>query len=256
MFSSIGMTGWWAGKWRVGAIILMVMLIMALSCFAPRSPERIPAVDYEDGVADWFQLALRFAPRLYLQAEEPYEIESVIPVFHPAQPVIAYHIFFEDDALYSKKGLGLDHELVWVRYDPVTLKLMDVITFWHRTTLRTDACLLDAKSNQQRPRIEVQWGQHGMLPWKWRDIFSVRPRLELALHYSLVAQSNQSDGAETDGGSPLFGGSYEQYLQFTACLDLSNYIREENIIIAEHPAGEIGALISGAYAEKKEWPHW
>lgn len=243
------------GNRRIGYTFL-IALIMAYSCSAPRSPERGPVVDYEDGAVDSFQLALRFAPRLYLQAEEPYGLEAVIPVLHPSRPIIAYHIFFEDDALYSKKGQGMDHELIWVRYDPVTLKLEDVITFWHRTTLRTDACLLEARANQQRPRIEVQWGQHGMLPWNWRDIISIRPRLELAMHYSLVAQNNRADGAATDGGSPLFGGSYEQYLQFTNCLDTSSYLSEENIIVAERPSQKIRALIRGSYAEKKEWPHW
>jgi len=193
---------------------------------------------------------------LYLQADEPYEIEAVIPVFHPVQPVIAYHIFFEDDALYSKKDGGLDHELVWVRYDPVTLKVIDVVTFWHRTTLRTADCLMEARSNRQRPRIEVQWGQHGMLPWGWKHLYTVRPRLELALHYSLVARARRSGEEKTGGGSPLFRGSYEQYLQFTEYLDVSLYFREEHVIIAEHPAGKINTLITGAYAEKKEWPHW
>ena len=242
-------------KCQLGAALLAMML-MALSCTAPRGPERSPAADFVDGEAGLPHLARRFAPRLYLQADEPYEIEAVIVVFHPTLSIIAYHIFFEDDALYSKKRSVLHHELVWIQYDPVTLKIMDVVTFWHRTTLRTDDCVLEARGNQQRPRIEVQWGQHGLLPWGWRNLNTARPRLELALHYSLVARPRRSREEKTGGGSPLFEGSYEQYLQLTEHLDISPYIREDGVMVAEHPDGKMGILLRRAYAEKKEWPHW
>ena len=150
----------------------------------------------------------------------------------------------------------MDHELVWVQYDPVTLKVMDVFTFWHRTVLRTDECIMEAKNNGQRPRIDVQWGQHGMLPGGWSNLQTARPRLELVLHYSLVALMEEMSARDAGADRILFDGSYEAYVRFTKYVDTSTYIREDNIIMMEHPADEISLRIEGSYAEKKEWPHW
>jgi hypothetical protein len=211
---------------------------------------------YEDDMSDLYRLAGRFAPRLYLHEQEPFNVVTVIPVFHPSRHVIAYHIFFEDDAVYSANRETMDHELVWVQYDPVTLKVLDVFTFWHRTVLRTDVCVMEAKQNGQRPRIDVQWGQHGMLPAGWHQMHTARPRLELVLHYSLVALMEQMSVEDAGGDAVLFDGSYDAYLRFTRYVDTSPYITRDNVITAEHPAEEIGSRIEGSYAEKKEWPHW
>jgi hypothetical protein len=233
---------------------ILLLLLLAASCAAPSGHRDGLPLDYEDEVNDLYRLAVRFAPRLYFQEQEPFEIKTLISVFHPSQPVIAYHIFFEDDAVYSSRGKSMDHELVWIQYDPVTLKVMDVFTFWHRTVLRTDDCVMEAKRNGQRPRIDVQWGQHGMLPGGWNNLQTVRPRLELVLHYSLVAAMKYVSAKES--GDILFGGSYEAYVSFTKYVDTTPYISEDNIIVMEHPADEIGLRIEGSYAEKKEWPHW
>jgi hypothetical protein len=193
---------------------------------------------------------------LFLNDQEPYELKTVIPVFHPSRPLIAYHFFFEDDAVYSGEGKTMDHELAWVQYDPVTLKVMDVHTFWHRTILRTEECVMEAKQSGQRPRIDVQWGQHGLLPDGWHGLNTVRPRLELVLHYSLVAGLESSSIEEASGGDVAFHGSYEAYTTFARYVDAATFIQEENIIISENPADDIGSRVGCSYAEKKEWPYW
>jgi hypothetical protein len=251
---------------RIGLIVplplllvppLIAALLTAASCTAPCGGVKDGgSCAYEDKVDDLYQLAVRFAPRLFLNDQEPYELKTVIPVFHPCRPLIAYHLFFEDDAVYSGEGKSMDHELVWVQYDPVTLMVMDVFTFWHRTVLRTSECVMDAKSGGQRPCINVQWGQHGMLPEDWQGLNTVRPRLELVLHYSLVARGKSASAEGAAGGDVVFHGSYEEYTSFTWYVDSTPYIREENIITSENPADDISSRISGSYAEKKEWPYW
>jgi hypothetical protein len=63
-------------------------------------------------------------------------------------------------------------------------------------------------------------------------------------------------GEKAGGDEVLFDGSYETYLRFTQYIDTTPYIREDSIIMTEHPAEEIGSRIEGSYAEKKEWPYW
>jgi hypothetical protein len=217
------------------------------------TPERVP--DFIDGSLDPSVLALRFAPRLYLHEDEPYGLEAVVPVLHPSKPIVAYHIFFESEGLLVI-GDKLDHEIVWVEFDPVTLKVMDIATYWHRTILRTNECVLDARRSGQRPRVDVQWGQHGMLPFGWRRLRTARPRVELVMYYGLMHRIHPSGRDGTARRVHGFSGSYDEYLRFGTLIDTARYIENEDVIVAERPTKALQSCITGTFAEKKEWPDW
>lgn len=235
---------------------VLLMAVLSLVCGKQgRDPAR-PASVHSDRMGDLHTLALWFAPILYLHPDEPSEIMTVIPVFHPTKPIVAYHIFFDDDAFLAGRGKDIDHEVVWVEYDPINLKVEDVLTLWHRTVLRTDACVLDARRPEQRPRISVQWGQHGMLPLGWENLTSARPRLELRMHYNLARYINRIPLASPKRPVIAFAGSYEEYLTFTEAVDTSIYIEERDTVIAEDCEGELRLRIHQSLSIKKQWPDW
>lgn len=239
---------------KYGAAFTCIVLIAAAMDSCQRKISGLTA--YDRGITDLYSIALRFAPMLYLHADEPYEIVAIIPVFHPLKPIVAYHIFFEDDSFFAGRGKAMDHEIVWVKYDPVTLKVADVFTLWHRTVLRTHACLMDAKASGQRPKVDVQWGQHGMLPYSWRDLPAARPQLELRAHYNIARFLNRIPKASAKRSAVIFEGSYDEYVRFAKPVDASYYMKDRDVVVAEHSAEELRSHLEGTFVVKKEWPDW
>jgi hypothetical protein len=243
-------------KHRRAFVTVPLLALAALSCARPPgTPLPAPAVHPGDP-ARLHALSLRFAPVLFLHPEEPYQVISVLAVFHPSKPLIAYHIFFEDDAFLAGRGKRLDHEIAWVEYDPVTLKVTDVFTLWHRTVLETESRLQEAKVEDQRPRLDVQWGQHGLLPPDWRTLVTIRPKLELWFHYQLMRLVNRLPKISTVTPSVRFRGSYAGYLVFTREVPTATYIRKEDVVVAEYPLEYIRSRVGQSFLPKKEWPDW
>lgn len=211
---------------------------------------------YIDGASDLDLAASMFAPWLYLNESEPHKIIAVIPVFHPSRPVIAYHIFFDDDVMLAGRGKFADHEIVWVQYDPVTLKVADVLALWHRTVIRTDECVMDARASRQRPKIAVQWGQHGMLPLGWEGLGAARPNLEIKMHYQLARFVNRLPKASTKRPAVAFRGSYADYTRFTEEVDSADYIKPGEAAAIEESEEYLRARLGETFSVKKEWPDW
>jgi hypothetical protein len=232
-----------------------LVLIMALGCGGRPGRVEFCLEDSQAGM-DFSALALWFAPILYLNPDEPAEILGVIPVFHPSRTVVAYHVFLDDDTMLAGRGKELDHEVIWVEYDPVTLKVSDVLTLWHRTVLRTDACVLDAQLPGQRPRVCVQWGQHGMLPFGWQGLLTGRPRLELLVHYGLARYINRVPMASPTEPAIVFEGSYEDYVTFTRPVDTLEYVKKQDVVVAEYCDQELHSRFDKSFSMKKQWPDW
>ena len=242
---------------RMTAIVLfylaLIVTLNTVSCTRMDRCSHLPLLEHVDCKANPESLALRFAPTLHLQPQEPYAIIAIIAVLHIEKPLIAYHIFFEDDAFMAGRGKSCDHEIMWVQYDPITLKVIDVFTLWHRTVLRTDSCLMNAKASGQRPSVDIQWGQHGILPAGWTDLHTTRPRLELWAHYNLMRHANRILAMGAPEQEVSFDGSYDQYVNF---LEASDFLREEKVILAIDPSEELRSRIGLTFAVKKDWPAW
>ena len=247
-----------ARLWRMGLAPVALLATMALGGVGcgvgaghfPGPPEYIERTVAPDVLAAWF------APELWLNPSEPFELVTVVPVLHPSKPLIAYHMFFEEDALLAGRGRDLDHEVMWVEYDPVTLKIDDVLTLWHRTVLRTDLCALDGRLRGQHPRICVQWGQHGLLPFGWEGLLSARPRLELLFHYEIATYLNRIPRASRMKPTVVFRGSYDDYVTFTRMVDTSSYISAVDAIVVEYCESELEKIIDRSFLHKKQWPDW
>jgi len=242
---------------RVLSVTLLMVTMSFFSCGTAETKFSHSTIEHRDGDVNLYRhsLALRFAPRLHLHPDEPFEIIGIIPVFHPEKPIIAYHFFFEDDAILAGRGTEVDHEILWVEYDPVTLKVSDVVTYWHRTVLKTDTCVINAKASQQRPSVCIQWGQHGILPLGWETLTTARPSLELRLHYSASKTISRIRGVQKVDSVVTFRGSYREYLQFTKKVDSAYYVKKEKIIVTEYPEEELRLRFKQTFDMKKEW-HW
>ena len=239
---------------RCVAALAMLIVFAAISRVRAGT-EPLPArPDYTDGAIDLHTLARRFAPILVLHPDEPYRVAAVIAVAHPSKPLVAYHVFFDDDVFFAGRGKALDHEITWVAYDPVTLKATGVFALWHRAVLETESCLMDAKASGQRPKIDVQWGQHGFLPHGWESLVTARPRLELAVHYELARFVNRIPKASARNASVSFGGSYDDYLTFTEKVDTADFIGEGDVVRAERSRRFLESRLGETFLLKKEWP--
>ncbi|MFC1477505.1 hypothetical protein ACFL6L_03450 [candidate division KSB1 bacterium] len=247
-------------------------LLPYFSCGTAGPSAGYPVIEYKDGDMTEYlhKIALRFAPRLYLHADEPYDIVAIIPVFHPERPVIAYHIFFANEVMPHrtvKDRQFLDNEILWIEYDPVTLKVSDVATYWHRTVLRTDTCVINANASFQRPSVHIQWGQHGILPLGWDKLTTARPGAELRLHYKLVSREMQRNILMRfirgilmhRDDEPLieFEGPFEKYIRFTKEVDAADYVKDHQIIVKEESFLDLESRFTQTtFSRKKEWPWW
>jgi hypothetical protein len=127
------------------------------------APAVSPSKQQEDAI-------LRFAPRVFQARTDPFPLKDVVAIHHPVQPLIAYHFFWTDDIDFPDDNDPCDHELVWVRYDPSRRAVTDFYTYFHGRLLHSSAALEDARRNEERPRVNVQWGKHGSLPFGWEEL--------------------------------------------------------------------------------------
>jgi hypothetical protein len=237
-------------------LALYSLLLGLCGCSQNWRSEPSGIIYYQEKRPDPFILALRFAPRLYLNPTEPYRIRDLIVIIHPRKPLIAYHLLWEDDSIGAGVGKESDHEIAWVEYDPISLKLVDLWVLWHRGILHTYQSVLEAKGHGQRPKLFVQWGQHGMLPVGWDKLPTARPEAELRLHFAISRsiQVGRYTGAK-NVDFPRFQGDYSDYLTFSRLLDLRRYIRPEKVIVGADANAIISRMVSYTTAHKQPWPY-
>ena len=112
----------------------------------------------------------RHAPVLLTTDAEFFPLVDVVALHHPALPLIAYHLFWEDDYNFPDDYEPCDHEEVWVAYEPGTGRARDVRTFFHSHILSSAAAVEEANGFDGRPRIRSEWGLHGSLPTGWESL--------------------------------------------------------------------------------------
>lgn len=237
-------------------ISLLCVLCLVSSCGQSRLPKSMNTIFYQEEQLAPFDLALRFAPRLYINPTEPYEIRDLIVFVHPQKPLIAYHLIWEDDRIGPGLGVEGDHETAWVEYDPISLKLVNVWALWHRGVLHTRQSVIEAKIHNQRPKLFVQWGQHGMLPVGWDRLPTARPEAELRLHFTIVKsiQIGRYTGSK-DINSLKFQGDYSDYLTFNELVDSRQYIHPEKVIVGTDSNTIIPQMLSYTVSVKRPWPY-
>lgn len=246
---------------RLICLLCLASCVLSLAsfpgCSQSRQLEPSEVVVYQAEQVTPLEMAVRFAPRLYTNPSEPYRIRDLIVFIHPEKPLIAYHLIWEDDSIGAGLGAESDHEIAWVEYDPISLKLVNFWVLWHRGILRTDQSVMDAKSHHQRPKIFVQWGQHGMLPVGWDKLTTTRPKAELRLHFAIAKsiQTGPYTGSK-DIDSLKFQGNYSDYLTFSELLDSRQYICREKVVVGVDSNKIIPGMVSYTTATSKPpWPY-
>jgi hypothetical protein len=118
--------------------------------------------------AEEWRLVRRFAPRLYATPSEFFPLKDFAVILHPAERLIAYHFFWEDDIDFPEDNDPCDHELIWVKYSADKSSIENVLTYFHGRILEGgEAAINDARAHGMRPRVNIQWGKHGSLPVGW-----------------------------------------------------------------------------------------
>lgn len=120
--------------------------------------------------ADEMALVRRLAPRLFTTPSEPFPLKDAAVILHPAERLIAYHLFWDDDIDFPDDNDPCDHEVVWIKYGQ-NGSVERLWTYFHGRLLEGSAAAIDdARAHGQRARVNVQWGKHGSLPVGWESM--------------------------------------------------------------------------------------
>jgi len=156
---------------------------------------------------------VRNCPILLTTQVECFALRDVAALHHPSEPLIAYHVFWEDDWNYPDDNEPCDHEVVWVRYRASDLGPVEVSTYFHGRVV-----LGRTPDNDGRPTIAVQWGTHGPLPDGWdvldRVVTVLRANFEAALRGGRAAEHPRKRG-----WPPCFPGGWDEYTRFERRID-------------------------------------
>jgi hypothetical protein len=227
--------------------------------------------------AEW-RLIRRFAPRLYLQPTEFFPLKDFAVIVHPNARLIAYHFFWEDDIDFPEDNDPCDHELMWVQYAADRQSIEKFWTYFHGRLLEsTAAALQEARRHGQRPRINVQWGKHGSLPFDWEELkivatggdaerqyyplnqpISLR-QYQLGTYRKLVKEGRRL--AEHPLGNRLgwplkFNGSWEEFINFSRPLDPLTLLSKTKMAMVTrwNSATLDQAFLPYNFRPKTEWP--
>ena len=160
----------------------------------------------------------RLAPRVMTTRSEPFPLRDIVAIVHPDEPVIAYHLFWDDDIDYPDDNEPSDHEVVWVRYTQDG-ELDRLWTYFHGRILDGgDAALTEAARHAGRPLVNVQWGKHGSMPAGWQQ-------------QMIEAAANEIEAGDLPAGEPI---TLERYNRGTF-----EKLHREGARAADHPLARV-----------------
>lgn len=218
---------------------------------------------------------IRLAPRVFQVTSEPFRLRDAVAIHHPEEPLIAYHFFWEDDIDFPADNDPCDHELVWIRYERTSLKLIDFYTYFHGRILSTPAAVREASDHGGRPRVNVQWGKHGSLPYGWEEIQVQanagdlerkyldldRPRAlkdyNFATYQKLRKEGRQDSHNPRTVDWPIrFEGSWDDFVRFEKEVDLRPHFSEggKAAISRWNNATLQQRFLAYNFRPKTEWP--
>jgi hypothetical protein len=231
-----------------------------------------------DARADEWTLIERFAPRVFAQRDEPFELRDVAAVLHPDTGEIAYHLFWDDDIDFPDDNDPSDHEVVWVLPADDRRAIRRYATYFHgRTLVAGEPALADAAAHGGRPAVYVQWGKHGSMPRGWEAHRIVAERGETESKYYPVdtpitlLEYNRGTWKKLAGegrralGNPIaarlawparFSGSWDDFIQFTRRIDTTRHLRNGRLaVVSRWNSGPLNRwLIRYNFRPKTEWP--
>jgi len=215
---------------------------------------------------DDLELANKYAPRLFVNPKEFFDLKDLVSVIHPEEPIIAYNLFWDDDIDYPGNNDPSDHEVVWIEFDKNSGKVTGVYTYFHRALLSTEEAISDANLHHQRARINVQWGEHGSLPLGWEKLKpeviyeNIGEKLQIK---NMLQRYQELGNSIRNPGHPLarnwpkrFEGSYEDFVDFSKYVDSRKLLKKKQmVIVSRWPNAVINRyFLTYNYFPKRQWP--
>jgi hypothetical protein len=219
-----------------------------------------------------------FAPRVHTTAAEFFPLRDFAAVLHPTERLIAYHLFWEDDIDFPEDNDPCDHELVWVQFSADGMALERFWTYFHGRILpAAESALRDARDHGMRPRVNVQWGKHGSLPYGWESLPITADEGDIERKYlttgtpiSLVDynratwQKLNTEGrrlkdhplARRLGWPDTFEGHWDQFITFTRVIDPIPFLdRHRMVSVSRWNSAVIDQqFLPYNFRAKTEWP--
>lgn len=204
------------------------------------------------------ELILRFAPRLMNVPREFFPLKDIVAIVHPEKPVIAYHLFWEDDLGFPSDNDPCDHEVVWVTYDPATRAVTAIDAYWHgRIVPGSAAAVADANAHYGRAWVGVEWGYHG-------SVLFGAPGTEKVVDDVLRSHWERAHNPPKDrprdplarGWPTSFTGDFAAFTKFTVSNDPRPMLRERGLAYVSRWANATinRQCLRYNFAAKTEWP--
>lgn len=192
----------------------------------------------------------RNCPIALTTSAECFALRDAAALHHPDEPLIAYHVFWEDDWNYPDDDEPCDHEVIWVRYHPSDLTPAAVSTYFHGRILTGRVPDTDG-----RPAVAFQWGTHGPLPTGWDALDGVAA----ALRRDFDAARRGGRAAEhprKQGWPPRFPGAWGDYTRFERRIDPLPVLHRNRWIMRGRWANAVlyHYLVPYNFHAKREWP--
>lgn len=197
-------------------------------------------------------LARHYAPWLETIRDEFFPLKDVVAVVHPERPIVAYHLFWEDDIGYPADNEPSDHEIVWVSFDPATGAVTRVQTYFHGRILEGAGAVADANAHEGRAWIGVEWGFHGSVPRGGIDAVAKT----LREHWKLAHHGRDVEEPLARGWPKSYRGTYEDYVNFAVPVDPVALLAERDLIVVTRWANAAinRRCLRYNFAAKPEWP--
>lgn len=192
----------------------------------------------------------RLAPRLRLHPAEPFRLRDLAVILHPDLPWIGYHLFWEDDLDFPEDNDPCDHEVIWVRFDPVTEQAVEVRTYFHGQILRHPL-------DRGNAVVGVEWGKHGSVPLeRGHPVEGALARLQS--HWRRLHETGRRlpDHPLGRGWPAIFQGGFEEYVRWEVPLDLAEHgTASRPVLRSRWPNAVLDQwLLPYNFAAKTSWP--
>lgn len=207
------------------------------------------------------RLIQKFCPILQTNPQECFALKDFVAIHHPSLPLIGYHLFWEDDYDFPDDCEPCDHEEIWIEYDPTQEIVTRVMSFFHSRVIQSEEAIAEARNNDQRAIISVEWGKHGSLLKGWEDMSEPLTGVSL-LEWMQLTYDHVSSGGRVST-HPLkrfwperFEGTFEEYTDFSVTVDPLQWLQKKPLMFKSRWANAVLHTYCLLYNfhPKMEWP--
>lgn len=202
----------------------------------------------------------RHAPLLYTVPTEPLPLRDVVAVIHPDEPIIGYHLFYEDDIDFPDDDEPSDHEIVWAVWNRATNVLAALYTWYHGYLLSSASAVVKANRAGARPVVQVQWGKHGSLLDGWKEIrvggISVLEDMRRTYERLHTEGRRLVSYPAARHWPPRFDGTWDEFTDFSCRVDALSWLRRKRMIVVSRWANAVinQLFLLYNFHPKWEWP--